>query len=1005
MIRTKGIVASIVIVLLASMFSVPLKSCLQKAQGAENTNTYGGQVTRSNSVFQSITSIMKGNAANPSSNWQGMTSLDTAEQPLINPVAGQYAIYAEDIEEYDLSAQGTWEDNYTQYVSPYHMSITTTENMFGFANMGWAVVNTLTRMVEDGDNGMTGIYYHGWIETNVTLGSTINLLHTNATITGDEILAVNHRLIDCWEVQVSDGDDRYTLFYDKVSGLCISETISWSYYGTNTISCVLQGTNVPIGRSDAHELVALLTAPAMFSLGQNVSLDATVYNLGSNNEMNIALYVIVNDTTVASTVLSTLLVNENYTLSYVWTPSESSLYNVTAYVPPVTDENYTEDNVASATVVCIYNSYTRTYVAPQWIDGGIGMGWHGYYKSWEYTLPFAFPFYGKNYTTIYVSSNGLITFNGPDTSPINSVYGLAQMLAIAPAWHVWRTDGDASDDIYVWQADLTHVIIRWSANDSYDSSIQVNFEVILGSDGVIQFNYGYSNGAVTATVGISNGAGQVFAEDLGVYNIEALIFRPPSSEHDVAVDLDVPSTVMLGQSATVNATVYNDGLYNETEVNLQLIINASIVDSITIQELAIGDSFTVNYSWTPAAVGSFNITVYAPPVAGETTTWNNVLTEMASVFNAPGLLCYTVEPTAIAPLTDNNASAYGLETPSLPNPVGQYFTVEIDLRNANTENAPAGVNGIEVDFDFSSILNYCRPVGFANMVGQSNGVFGPGQSIFYGDSPGFYDAKHNFISEAPYANATDYRVAAAIGPPSWNGEDGQVANITFQIIGQPSTGQQDFYNQLSITFGEVCDVNSNLLDVSINQGTLRVDAAGEVSSFTANINVEPLNTKSNCTWATGYISLPEGFNVSDIDLSSIQLNNTVMIDSTAHAVTGYFGNGSAPEIIVELDRTQLVNLVNSENIIFGNATIILTGQLLDGTKFEGSCLMTVSALIGDVDCNGKVSLQDLILLAKTYGSHPTDANWNGNADFGEPYNRIGLTDLVTLAMHYGQGYP
>ena len=36
---------------------------------------------------------------------------------------------------------------------------------------------------------------------------------------------------------------------------------------------------------------------------------------------------------------------------------------------------------------------------------------------------------------------------------------------------------------------------------------------------------------------------------------------------------------------------------------------------------------------------------------------------------------YSVEPIAIPPLTDTNASVNGLETPPTPSPVGQNFTV------------------------------------------------------------------------------------------------------------------------------------------------------------------------------------------------------------------------------------------------------------------------------------------------------------------------------------------
>src|SRR5271157_1971262 len=62
-------------------------------------------------------------------------------------------------------------------------------------------------------------------------------------------------------------------------------------------------------------------------------------------------------------------------------------------------------------------------------------------------------------------------------------------------------------------------------------------------------------------------------------------------------------------------------------------------------------------------------------------------------------------------------------------------------------------------------------------------------------------------------------------------------------------------------------------------------------------------------------------------------------------------------------------------------------------------------LVGDLNGDGKVGLDDLVLLANAYDSKPGDSNWNPLADIARPYGVIGLTDLVTLAMHYGQHSP
>jgi len=62
-------------------------------------------------------------------------------------------------------------------------------------------------------------------------------------------------------------------------------------------------------------------------------------------------------------------------------------------------------------------------------------------------------------------------------------------------------------------------------------------------------------------------------------------------------------------------------------------------------------------------------------------------------------------------------------------------------------------------------------------------------------------------------------------------------------------------------------------------------------------------------------------------------------------------------------------------------------------------------LVGDLNLDGHVGLDDLVLLAQAYGSKPGDSKWNAMADIVAPHGKINLADLVTVALHYGQRYP
>ena len=106
-------------------------------------------------------------------------------------------------------------------------------------------------------------------------------------------------------------------------------------------------------------------------------------------------------------------------------------------------------------------------------------------------------------------------------------------------------------------------------------------------------------------------------------------------QHELAVTLDAPTFLEPGDSALLNATVFNGGLNNETNVQLFLLINGTVVDSATIPELVNGTSHTLSYLWTPTVEATHNVTAYAPPVPGENITANNLVSKMVPPYLPP----------------------------------------------------------------------------------------------------------------------------------------------------------------------------------------------------------------------------------------------------------------------------------------------------------------------------------------------------------------------------------
>jgi len=106
----------------------------------------------------------------------------------------------------------------------------------------------------------------------------------------------------------------------------------------------------------------------------------------------------------------------------------------------------------------------------------------------------------------------------------------------------------------------------------------------------------------------------------------------PPPEHDLLVlDFERKYCIKLDNQAIFNSSVLNFGASDESNVEVQLLVNGSMVDSVNIASLSSGSTTTVGLSWTPTVEGSFNVSCYVVSVAGETWTYYNVVSEVVSV--------------------------------------------------------------------------------------------------------------------------------------------------------------------------------------------------------------------------------------------------------------------------------------------------------------------------------------------------------------------------------------
>jgi hypothetical protein len=314
---------------------------------------------------------------------------------------------------------------------------------------------------------------------------------------------------------------------------------------------------------------------------------------------------------------------------------------------------------------------------------------------------------------------------------------------------------------------------------------------------------------------------------------------------------------------------------------------------------------------------------------------------------------FAVMPIAISPLTDINSSAYGLETPATPTPVGDNFTVEIHLTGAT------GISGIEVHFLFGNILAYCTPIAFQDFLGTSGGVLtGPQSKLLYGVSAGFYDAAGNGPLDAPYTGAVYYKSAAASTGAPQTVTDALVAKITFQITNRPTSDIGTVNFPLVLDFTDIIATSTKGPDI---QGTLTIDAPpvppGQ-QHYTLTVNVVGNGTVTINPQSATYLS------GTTVTLTAFPENENYTLSAWSGDITG-----TRNPINITMD---------------GNKTVTATFRA------------AVHGLLGDLNHDGKLDLKDLALFASVWHLQKGDPGFIPEADLNND-GVINLVDFVTFA--------
>lgn len=180
-------------------------------------------------------------------------------------------------------------------------------------------------------------------------------------------------------------------------------------------------------------------------------------------------------------------------------------------------------------------------------------------------------------------------------------------------------------------------------------------------------------------------------------------------------------------------------------------------------------------------------------------------------------------------------------------------------------------------------------------------------------------------------------------------------------------------------------------------------SAQETVGATVDIYPTVLNLGITGKWnVTAYIEIP-GYNLSDVLVSSIELNHTVGVDTGVTPVFDDYDSDTIEDLKVQFKRAEVSDYIKGENIFNGNVMLNLTGTFTNMTEFAGIGAIEVR-MPGDVNMDLLVNFLDTIPLGFAFGTKDGDDLYKPASDENED-GFINFKDALLMGRYFGETYP
>gem|GEM_PF-1816988 len=513
------------------------------------------------------------------------------KRPLINPAEGQYANYLI-YYYYNMPDQvfivGGWNFTYDHYISPDLINVTFWYNYMPaqpagqFDPTALMVVDITNREVVSGY--WAGTWFIDWIETNITLGSTINLYNGIATVVGSQIINFNGYPVECWKLLQEPTGDRY--WYDKFSGLLLRlEILGGSYF-----NIMLVDTNIhlravyPIASFTYSPADPFVTEPAAFDASSSYDPDGNIvsytWDFGDGNITTVSDPVVYHRYADAGDYNVTLTVSDDDGLTAVTTATVTvkRIEEVNVVVDVGSIHFRCEMAEFYILVSCLGMPVDANLSALLYYDGALHADLSSsveHVAAGLYRVPYTIPSDASAGTYVLVVEASYFTLSGASMK----AFLLSSTLT---NWNAWLIE--IQGDVATIRTDIATFQTSLDAINAKLQSIEGKIVIIETDIGTIKVNADLINATVTAIDGriakIESSLGDI---EVSVLDVNATISSFEGSFVKIETDLGNINTTIASINLTVTSIDGKTVTLSTSLGDLQGIIEDIQGDIVTIK--------------------------------------------------------------------------------------------------------------------------------------------------------------------------------------------------------------------------------------------------------------------------------------------------------------------------------------------------------------------------------------------------------------------------------------